>query len=318
MWNKNWHFKFSALFKEIIRVYWALLKVMIPAVIVVKILDYFGATEMLAQGLSPIMQLVGLPEEMGIVWAVALLTNVYAAMIVFYNIALHSVFSVAEVTVLGSMILVAHSLPIEGAIAKALGINWLNTLTIRIGGALMLGAILNVFYTTFHWKQEAIKLVWSPNTAVSPSIMQWCVEQLQLFASIFIILASLIVALRILRVLGIEALLHRLLMPLLRGLTLGKDAANITIIGMTLGISFGAGLLIDEVKRGHIDKRDTALVMVFLGLCHSIIEDTILILLLGADITGILWGRLLFAIIITAFWGRYFQTKTRKDEKAHQ
>lgn len=301
--------KCKSLFKEVVRVYWVLLKVMVPAVVIVKALDYFGATTLLAQTLSPVMQLVGLPEEMGIVWAVALLTNVYAAMIVFYNIALSQSISIAEVSVLGSMILVAHSLPIEGAIAKALGIRWRYTLLLRLGGALALGAIINALYSHFQWKQQPIKLIWQPTSTVSPAFTEWCIEQLQLFASIFIILALLISLLRLLRILGIEDLLHKLLTPLLRGLTLGKDAANITIIGMTLGISFGAGLLIDEVKKGHINKRDTVLVMGFLGLSHSIIEDTILILLLGADINAILWGRLGFAIIVTALWGRLYKTK---------
>jgi hypothetical protein len=35
-----------------------------------------------------------------------------------------------------------------------------------------------------------------------------------------------------------------------------------------------------------------------------VIEDTLLILLLGADIAAIVWARLLFAIIVIAIWGR--------------
>lgn len=296
--------KFISFFKEVTHVYWVLIKVMVPAIVIVKILDHFGATELLAHYLSPVMQLVGLPEEMGIVWAVALLTNVYAAMIVFYNIALNQMVTVADITVLGTLILVAHSLPIEGAIAKALGIQWRYTLLIRVGGALVLAFILHHTYSYFQWQQQPIDLIWQPGSSHSLSIVEWCIEQLQLLVSIFFILLALISLLRLLRLLGIEALLHKLLMPLLRSLTLGKEAANITVIGMTLGISFGAGLLIDEVKKGHISKRDTLLVMGFLGLCHSIIEDTILILLLGADINAILWGRLIFAVVVVAIWGR--------------
>jgi len=292
---------------EVFRVYWTLLKVMVPAIVIVKVLDQFGATDLLAHLLSPVMNLVGLPEELGIVWAVAILTNVYAAMIVFYNLALSMEISIADVSVLGTLILLAHSLPIEGAIAKALGIRWRDTLLIRVGGALVLGVILNTFYTELNYLQQPVQLVWQPSGTATDSIASWSLEQIQLLISIFFILLALMSLLRLLRYLGIEAILHKLLMPLLRSLTLGKEAANITIIGMTLGISFGAGLLIDEVKKGHISKRDTALVMGFLGLCHSIIEDTILILLLGADISAILWARLVFAIIIAACWGRLYK-----------
>lgn len=308
MWNNRFVNSTLAMTKEIIHVYLVLVKVMLPAVIVVKLLDQVGATDGLAYILSPAMSIVGLPQEMGIVWAVALLTNIYTAMVVFYSIAATSTISVAEISILGSMVLIAHSLPIEGAISKSLGISWRATLLVRVGGALFFGAILNLIYSTMQWKQEPIALVWEPSSELASGWIQWSIEQVQLFLSIFAILSILLISLRILRLIGIEALLHNLLMPLLRGLTLGKEAANITIIGMTLGISFGAGLLIDEVKKGHISKRDTALVMGFLGLCHSIVEDTFLILLLGADVYAIFWGRLVFAIFVIAIWGRLYKT----------
>lgn len=98
------------------------------------------------------------------------------------------------------------------------------------------------------------------------------------------------IMLRIFRVLGIEKLMHWLLSPVLKLLSIGKEASNITIIGITLGLSFGAGLLVEEARSGAISRRDIFLSVCFLCLCHSLIEDTLLILLLGADLTGILWG----------------------------
>ena len=35
-----------------------------------------------------------------------------------------------------------------------------------------------------------------------------------------------------------------------------------------------------------------------LALCHSLIEDTLLIMLPGADLSGILYARLLFSIML--------------------
>ncbi len=316
MWHNKLTQKTVALLKEMLRVYLVLMKVMIPAVIIVKLLELAGATDLLAILISPAMELVGLPQELGIVWAVALLTNIYTAMVVFYSIAVNSTISVAEISILGSMVLIAHALPVEGAIAKALGISWRSTILIRAGGALLYGFILNTLYSVTGWNQQEIQLAWRPESYSDSGFIGWCIEQLQLFASIFLILAALILILKLLRLLGIEALLHKILSPLLRGLTLGKAAANITIIGMTLGISYGAGLLIDEVKRGHITKRDTFLVMGFLGICHSVIEDTLLFLLLGADINAVLWGRLLFAIVVIAVWGRCYRQPNPETVKS--
>ncbi|WP_087025124.1 hypothetical protein [Thaumasiovibrio subtropicus] len=294
--------------RDISRVYIALLKVLIPATIVVKILDFFGATDWLASLLSPVMALVDLSDSMGLVWAVALLTNIYTAMVVFYSVAANEVITIADVSVLGTMILIGHAIPVEGAVAKATGVSWRATIIVRVGGAIVLGAILNQIYTFGHWQQQPVSLMWQPAIAIDTTLLGWIKDQASMLLSILFILSGLILLLRILRWLGIEALMHKALYPLLRSLTLGKEAANITVIGATLGLSFGAGLLIDEVKQGHISKRDTLLVMSFLGLCHSVIEDTLLILLLGADIMAILWARLVFAIIVIAIWGRYWMS----------
>ncbi|MGF1703008.1 hypothetical protein L4D09_22210 [Photobacterium makurazakiensis] len=301
----------SQLFRDIGRVYFALLKVLIPATIIVKVLEMFGATQWLASLLSPIMSVVGLSESLGLVWAVALLTNIYTAMVVFYSIAGNEVITVADASVLGTMILIGHALPVEGAVAKATGVSWRATIAVRVGGAIVLGAILNQIYLWGDWQQQPINLIWQPTASIDAGLTAWSVDQIQMLLTILVILSGLITLLRLLRWVGIEALMHKALYPLLRSLTLGKEAANITVIGATLGLSFGAGLLIDEVKQGHISKRDTLLVMSFLGLCHSVIEDTLLILLLGADIMAILWARIAFAVIVIAIWGRLLPGKSR-------
>ena len=90
---------------------------------IVKLLEETGSTEYLAWLLSPLMSLVGLPDSMGLVWATAMLSNIYAGMVVFFSVSAGESLSVAQVTVLGTMILVAHALPIEGAVAKMAGVS---------------------------------------------------------------------------------------------------------------------------------------------------------------------------------------------------
>ena len=41
--------------------------------------------------------------------------------------------------------------------------------------------------------------------------------------------------------------------------------------------------------------------MSLLGLSHSLIEDTLLMMLIGADLSGILLGRVLFTLFIIYF-----------------
>lgn len=288
---------------DVLRVYLTLLKVMVPALIIVKGFDLIGATQWLGQLLAPLMNLVGLPEEMGLVWATAMFTNIYTGMAVFFDLAGDNPLTVAQVSVLGVMMLLAHALPVEGAVAKLSGVSWLITLPLRVGGGFILGVIVNQIYQLGNWQQQPAVMVWQP-TPASSSIADWASTQLTMLASIFFIIAALMVLLRLLKWCGIETLIQTLLSPFLKALTIGKETTNVCVIGLVLGLSFGAGLLIDEARTGKINKRDIFLAVCFLGLTHSIIEDTILILLLGADVMSILWGRLLFGFIVIAILAR--------------
>lgn len=289
---------------DLFGVYFTLLKVMVPALIVVKALDLLGGTSWLAFALSPVMSLVGLPDAVAIVWAAALLVNIYTGMVVFFDVAPQLGLSVAEVTVLGTMILIAHSLPVEGAVAKAAGVSWRATLAIRLGGALALGALLNLIYSTSATLQQPARLLWQPAGPVDDSLLAWGLAQLQMLALIFVIIAVLMLSLKALRALRVERWIHALLAPMLRFIGISREAGHITVIGFTLGISFGAGLLIREARSGVLNRRDMFLTMGFLGLCHSVIEDTLLIVLLGADLSGILWARVAFALLVIAVLAR--------------
>ncbi len=282
---------------DVLHAYWSLVKLMVPALVIVKLLDMAGGTRLVGALLSPVMALVGLPEQTGIVWASIMLTNMYTGLALFFVMLPQMALTVAQVTVLGTLMLICHSLPVEGAIAKAAGISWRVTLALRIGGSLLLGALMNLVYRAGGWQQQAFVPVWQPEAPIG-GLTGWLLDQATMLVSIFFVLAGLMAMLKAMRVLGIERLVHIAMFPLLRLTGISRQAANITVIGVTLGITFGAGLLLREVRSGSLSRRDVWLAIGFLGLAHSLIEDTLLILLIGADLSGILWARLAFAIAL--------------------
>lgn len=292
-----------AFFTEVIRTYWVLVRILVPALLVVRILDQFGATQWLGMLLSPLMSLMGLPAEFGLVWAASILTNIYTAMAVFYELATGSGYTVAQMSILGVLLLLAHALPVEGMVAKHLGVSWRMTLVLRIGGGLVLGTVSALVMTAFDFGSAQANLVWQPQ-ASDDSWLTWFIELVQMLLGIVLILAFLMALLRVLRWLGFEAVLGVLLTPLMKIMNVQKNAASMTIIGLMLGLSFGAGLLISAAKSGSISSRDMKVVACFLGLCHSVIEDTLLILLLGADIWPILVGRFVFSCLVIAVLAR--------------
>lgn len=306
------------LLQDALRVYLTLLKILIPALLIVKGLELLGGIGWLGTVLAPLMSILGLPEQLGVVWAAALFTNLYTAIVVFLQVAGDMHLSVEQVTVLGALMLVGHSIPVEGAVAKRAGVPWWVTLVLRVGGALLLAWLLHCFYSYFGLLQAPAALVWQPSLSPEPTLSSWAIAQLETLALIFVIILALIVLLKLLKKLGLERWIHLGLLPLLKLLGIGRSAANVTVIGFTLGLSYGAGLLIRDVQNGVLNKRDSTLALCFLGLCHSVIEDTLLILMLGADIAGILWARLLFAVIVTAMIARWPRFTARLDERKRQ
>ncbi|WP_321368410.1 nucleoside recognition domain-containing protein [uncultured Desulfuromusa sp.] len=301
-----------------------LFKIIVPISIVTRFLQQWGIVDQLGVLLGPIMELVGLPGQLGLVWATGMVTSIYGGMVVFASVAPGLELSVAQVTVLGSMILVAHGLPVELRIAQKAGTRFRAMALIRIGGALLLGWILHMTYQLSGTLQQANHALWNPET-VAPNWSAWAVAELRTMIMIFIIILGLMAFLRILKKLGISDLMTRLLEPVLTVLGMGREAAPITIIGMTLGLSYGGGLIIREAQSGRLNQRDIFSSVALMGLCHSIFEDTLLLMVLGAHISGILWGRLLFSLLVVfllarlikvlpaSIFDRYLMRRVKRD-----
>lgn len=289
----------AAFGRDVMRAYWVLLKIMLPAIVVVKLLEEFGATEMLASLLGPLMGAIGLPSEFGLVWAASILTNIYAAMVVFYQLGEGATYTVAQMSTLAMLVLVAHALPIEGAVAKALGVPWRITLLLRVAGAFVFAAITYWVLMLSDLHHETSQVLWEPSPS-DDSFTGWLIAQAEMLLGILVVLSSLMLFLRFLRLVGFDRVLEFLLLPLTKLLKVGREASHVTIVGLMLGLSFGAGLLIDAAKKGEINRRDMTVVACFLGLCHSIIEDTLLLLLLGAHWVPILLGRLFLSVLVMA------------------
>ena len=90
--------------------------------------------------------------------------------------------------------------------------------------------------------------------------------------------------------------------PIFQIIGIGREAATITVIGITLGVSLGGGFLIDEVKQNNIQKKEVLSSMTFLLLSHSLIEDTLVVMaLMGGHFSGVLVARVLYSILIVWF-----------------
>ena len=145
--------------QETLATSWELLKITIPVVIITKILEEFGMITLLSAFMEPVMGVIGLPGSLGIVWATALLTNLYAAMVVFAALVTNMDLNVAQVTVICSVMLIAHSLPLELTITKKAGAPFTPIALLRLTAAFIYGFLLHILCSTLQfWQEPAITL----------------------------------------------------------------------------------------------------------------------------------------------------------------
>ncbi len=289
----------KALLRRSVSITLALYKIMIPIIVVVKVLQELELISWLAVPLAPVMHLVGLPGEMGLVWATAMINNIYSSMIVFVSLAGQHDLSVAQVTVLCTMILLAHSLPIELQVVRKSGPRMGFQALLRIGGALALGWMLSRIYAWGGWLQEPNVLMWQPEPQ-SRDHLAWALGQARNLAMVFVIITALNTVMRLLTAVGLTALCVRLLSPVLRLLGIGPEAGTLTIVGMVMGLSYGGGMIMHEAHSGKIPPRDIFSSLSLMSLSHSVFEDTFLMAVLGGHSSGLLLARVAFTLVVVA------------------
>ncbi|MFP4084127.1 MAG: hypothetical protein ACLFTC_04405 [Desulfonatronovibrio sp.] len=286
-----------ALFFESSRAWFELLKIMVPIIIVVKIIAELDLLKYFAAALEPLMHLMGLPGIMGLVWATAMLNNIYSAMIVFVSLPESFELTVAQVTVLSTAILMAHALPIELRIAQKSGTRLIFQGLFRVGCALVLGILLNLLYKWGGWLQNPNTVIWRPDPHPD-GLLYWGLAQLKNLGAIYLIILVLMSVIRFFDHIRVTELLIRLLAPVLRALGIGREAATITIVGLTMGLAYGGALIIQEARSKRVKKQDIFFSLTLMGVAHSLVEDTLLMMLLGAHVSGILFIRLFFSIAL--------------------
>jgi len=103
------------------------------------------------------------------------------------------------------------------------------------------------------------------------------------------------------------------LTPLCRLFGIGQNALLPLLVGLLLGVTYGAGTIAELNRVKPLSERDMALLGVFLFSCHGIIETTYLFTLAGGNVFFLSAVRLAIAVGITALAARILpQTFRRK------
>ena len=284
-------------------IYWELARIIIPVTIATEILSRLGVIKAVAPALAPVMALFGLPPELGLPWLTGMLVGIWAAVPMVFVLLPMGALSGADITVFSALLLFAHALPIEQKIIQRAGPGLVITTLLRVGGGMLYAFLLHHILQATGWLAGPMQPAWIP-MAADGGWLGFFIGLGKAMAMMLAMLLALSFGMEVLRVTGVMAWLMRLLAPVLRLAGIRGEAAELTSVGLFLGVSYGGGLLIREARSGRISPRQVFISCVFMGFAHSVIEDTAIVMSVGANIWGVLVGRVVFAIVATALIGQ--------------
>lgn len=122
-----------------LRVLWELAKVIVPAMIVINVLEKTGGLAQLSAWLGPLMGLFGLPGESALALVSANLVSTYAGLAVLVALAL----PFKETTILAAMMMVNHAAISETALVAKTGAKAGLVLLLRTAAMVIVALVLN-------------------------------------------------------------------------------------------------------------------------------------------------------------------------------
>ncbi len=129
------------------------------------------------------------------------------------------------------------------------------------------------------------------------------------------ILIPLMIIVEILMVYNIMEKVADKLQFIAGALGMQKQSIFPLLVGVVMGVTYGAGTLIEINSRTPIPKKDFVLIGIFMFLCHGIIETAFIFGVAGANILAVTVGRLAIAFIVTAIAARLPAFRRMKEEQ---
>jgi spore maturation protein SpmB len=270
-----------------------LLAIMVPVSLAVTFLAWSGLLGWMARPFNPLFAWVGLPGETVVPFLTGVFLNIYSAIAALGTIPLTE----RHVTIFAVMVLISHNFPVESAVQHKTGTPAWRTVGLRLTASLVAGLLLNGIMPAGADAARARGLE-TPSTELVALLWSWVVGTAWLSGKVIGIVMGLMVLQRMLREFGLIRLLSYVLFPVLWLLGLPRRTAFLWIVANVLGLAFGAAVILEEAESGALDKDDAQLLNRSIAVCHSLLEDTLLFVAIGAWAVWITLPRLALAAAV--------------------
>lgn len=273
-----------------------MIKITVGVSFAMMLLKYFDILPWISEFISPVFKFFGLPGSAALAYLSGYFVNVYSAVAVFSTLDLDW----RATTIIATMVLCSHSMVLETAVLKKTGASAVRMVAIRTIGALVFGFVLNlVLPGSVQQVADAAAQKWS--LPFGKTLLDWFLSTLKLVAIMTAVIFSLNILQRVLSEFGIMDRIAGLLSPLMHAMGLPANTSFLWLVANIVGLGYGAAVMLDEIGRGTLSKRDVDLLDTHICVNHSNVEDLTVMAALGGSWWIMLTTRLAAAIILV--WG---------------
>jgi spore maturation protein SpmB len=241
---------------------------------------------------DPVAAMAGLPGEALFVFGLSMFFNFYAALGALAAFGL----GVRDTTIITLMCLLAHNLAYESALMKKTGSAATKMLFMRIGWALAAGWLMNVL------------LAADMGPAVLPAIdtalslfdfgQAWIAQAGLIIGVMAVLLALLRIMRALLEEFGIIIYLSRFIAPFLKFFGLPAREGLPWLLAALSDYKGACKLMDARIKDGAMKKQEADLFNHHAALCHGILEDSALAMILGLSLFWLILPRLAIALVV--------------------
>jgi hypothetical protein len=275
---------------------WIIIKLVIPIYIIADILYFYNTLSYVSFLVEPFTTIIGLPAETSLAIISGIFLNLYAAVAFAAPLDL----TPHQWSILAVFLGVCHSLVVESVIMKKIGISNIYSYSLRFFAGLLL-AYLTYFMPSSWFEATLSDAVFEKVSyeSFNDLIVGSITSAISLSIKIIALITVLIFIMDFIKT-------RKFILESQKNVSKGFSI----IVGIFLGITYGAGILISEAKSGKIKKEDLFYIGTFLMICHAIIEDTLLFVIFGADFTMVILIRTIGAIILSFIALKIYQKRT--------
>ncbi|MEA2020041.1 MAG: nucleoside recognition protein [Campylobacterota bacterium] len=286
---------FTQTMKTSLKSAFIILKLVIPIYILADILYFYNTLSYVAFLIEPFTSMIGLPAETSLAIISGMFLNLYAAVAFAAPLDM----TPHQWSILAVFLGVCHSLVVESVIMKKIGISNIYSYTLRFFAGLFL-AYLTYLMPSSWFDASLSEAVFSKETyeTFDALLIGSISSAVSLSIKIIILITALIFIMDFIKT-------RKFILESQKNVSKGFSL----VVGIFLGITYGAGILIEEAKSGAIKKNDLFYIGTFLMICHAIIEDTLLFVIFGADFTMVIVIRTIGAIIISYLFLKVYERR---------